>query len=151
MEYKWHNLCNRVYRTQAEYVRHRSDVNVKPKSCELAKHFHGYKEYNINRDLTVYILQDNVTGLPDRWEYFEDHWITRLTRKHGIEWTQSMMITDTDNDQLNCWKIQWLRWDSNPRPSGYLSAALLTALPSLGSSARVNPYLHGKFDTCDIM
>ena len=24
------------------------------------------------------------------------------------------MITDTDNDQLNYWKIQWLRWDSNP-------------------------------------
>ena len=29
----------------------------------------------------------------------------------------SMMITDTDNDQINL-KIQWLRWDSNPRPSG---------------------------------
>ena len=31
----------------------------------------------------------------------------------------AMMITDTDNDQLNYWKIQWLRLDSNPRPSGY--------------------------------
>ena len=31
----------------------------------------------------------------------------------------SVMITDTDNDQLNYWKIQWLRWDSNRRPSGY--------------------------------
>ena len=47
----------------------------------------------------------------------------------------SMMITDTDNDQLNYCKIQWLRWDSNPRPSGYWSAALPTALLSLGSSA----------------
>ena len=55
------------------------------------------------------------------------------------------------NDQLNYWKIQWLRWDSNPRPSGYWSAALPTALPSLRSSAWVNPYLHGTCDTCDIM
>ena len=55
------------------------------------------------------------------------------------------------NDQLNYWKIQWLRWDSNPRPSGSQSAALPTALPSLGSSAWVNPYLHRTCDTCDIM
>ena len=35
---------------------HRSDVNVKPKSCELAHHFHGNEECNINRHLKVYIL-----------------------------------------------------------------------------------------------
>ena len=65
---------------------HRSDINVKPKSCELAQHFHGNEECNINRDLKVYILQDNVTGPRDRREYFEDRWITRLDTKapHGM-------------------------------------------------------------------
>ena len=65
---------------------HRSDINVKPKSCELAQHFYGNEECNINRDLKVYILQDNVTGPCDRREYFEDRWITRLNTKalHGM-------------------------------------------------------------------
>ena len=65
---------------------HRSDINVKPKSCELAQHFHGNEECSINRDLKVYILQDNVTGPRDRREYFEDRWITRLDTKapHGM-------------------------------------------------------------------
>ena len=56
---------------------HRSYINVKPKSCELAQHFHGSKDCNINKDLNVYILQDNVTGSRDRREYFEDCWIMR--------------------------------------------------------------------------
>ena len=60
---------------------HRSDINVKPKSCELAQHFHRNEECNINRDLKVYILQDNVTGPRDWREYFEDRWITRLDTK----------------------------------------------------------------------
>ena len=59
----------------------RSDVNVKPKSCELAQHFLGNKDCNISRDLNVYIMQDNVIGPRDRKEYFEDHWITRLDTK----------------------------------------------------------------------
>ena len=33
--------------------------------------------------------------------------------------------------------------DSNPPPSNYYSAALPAALPSLGSSVQVNPYLQG--------
>ena len=50
------------------------------------QHFHGNEECNINRDLKVYILQDNVTGPRDRREYFEDRWITRLDTKapHGM-------------------------------------------------------------------
>ena len=60
---------------------HQSHVNVKPKSCELAQYFHGNKECNINRDLNVYILQDNVTGPRNRREYFEDRWIIRLDTK----------------------------------------------------------------------
>ena len=65
---------------------HPSDVNVKPKSYKLAHHFHGNKECNIKRDLIVYILQDNVTGLRDKREYFEDPWIMRLDTKapHGM-------------------------------------------------------------------
>ena len=60
---------------------HRSEVNVKPKSCELAQHFHENKEFNINRDLNVYILQNNITCPRDRREHFEDRWITRLDTK----------------------------------------------------------------------
>ena len=41
---------------------HRSDVKVKPKACELSQHFHNNKECSIDRDIKVYILQDNVTG-----------------------------------------------------------------------------------------
>ena len=60
---------------------HRSDVKVKPKACELSQHFHNNKECRIDRDLKVYILQDNVTGSWEKREYFEDHWITRLNSK----------------------------------------------------------------------
>ena len=47
---------------------HRSDVNVKPKSCELAQHFHGSHECHIKKDLKVYILQDNVIGSREKKE-----------------------------------------------------------------------------------
>ena len=39
---------------------HRSDVNVKPKFCELMQHFQGSHEFDIKKDLKVYILQENV-------------------------------------------------------------------------------------------
>ena len=38
----------------------RSDIKVKPKSCELSQHFHNSKECSIDGDLKVYLLQDNV-------------------------------------------------------------------------------------------
>ena len=60
---------------------HKSDVKVKPKACELSKHFHYNKECSIDRDLKVYILQDNVTGSWEKREYFEDRWITGLNSK----------------------------------------------------------------------
>ena len=41
---------------------HQSDVNVKTKAFELARHFHGSHECNIKKDLKVYILQDIVIG-----------------------------------------------------------------------------------------
>ena len=56
---------------------HRSDIKVKPKTCELSQHFHNSKEYSIDRDLKVYILQDNVTGSWEKRGYFKDRWITR--------------------------------------------------------------------------
>ena len=60
---------------------HRSDVKVKPKACELSQHFHNNKECSIDRELKIYILQDNVTGSWEEREYFEDRWITRLNSK----------------------------------------------------------------------
>ena len=71
---------------RSRFNEHRSDINVKSKSCELAQHFHGNKDCNLNRDLNFYILQDNITGPRDRREYFEDRWITRLDTKapHGM-------------------------------------------------------------------
>ena len=60
---------------------HRSDVNVKPKACELAQHFHGSYEFDIKKDLNVYILQDNVIGSREKTEFYEDRWITRFHSK----------------------------------------------------------------------
>ena len=65
---------------------HGSDVNVKPKACELAQHFHGSHECDIKKYLKVYILQDNVIGSRENKEFYEDPWITRLDTKspHGM-------------------------------------------------------------------
>ena len=60
---------------------HRSDINVKPKACELSQHFHNSKVCKFENDLKVYILQDNVEGAPDKREFLEDQWITRLNTK----------------------------------------------------------------------
>ena len=49
---------------------HRSDVNVKPKACELAQHLHESHECDIKKDLKVYILQDNVIGSREKKEFY---------------------------------------------------------------------------------
>ena len=65
---------------------HRSDVNVKPKACELPQHIQGSHECDIKKDLKVYILQDNVIGSSEKKEFYKDRWITRLDTKslHGM-------------------------------------------------------------------
>ena len=65
---------------------HRSDVNLKPKACELAQHFHGSHECDIKKDSKVYILQNNVIGSCEKKEFYEDLWITRNKTKspHGM-------------------------------------------------------------------
>ena len=60
---------------------HRSDVKVKQKACELSQHFHESKNCKIEKDLKVYILQDNATGTREKREFMEDRWITRLNTK----------------------------------------------------------------------
>ena len=40
---------------------HHSDAKIKPTACELAHHFH-HNTCDFNKELRVYILQDNVTG-----------------------------------------------------------------------------------------
>ena len=40
---------------------HRSDAKIKPTACELVHNFH-HNTCDFNKDLRVYILQDNVTG-----------------------------------------------------------------------------------------
>ena len=60
---------------------HRSDVKVKPKACELSQHFHESKNCKIEKDLKVYILQDNATDTREKREFMEDCWITRLNTK----------------------------------------------------------------------
>ena len=73
MHYHKHHLCSRMHTTQIDICQssqklnmrfndHRSDVNMKPKSCEFAQHFHGSHECDIKKYLKVYILQDNVIG-----------------------------------------------------------------------------------------
>ena len=60
---------------------HRSDVKVEPMSCELSQHFHKSKSCKIEKDLKVYILQNNATGTQEKGEFMEDRWITRLNTK----------------------------------------------------------------------
>ena len=61
---------------------HRSDLRVKPKACEPTQHFSQNKNCSINKDMKVYILQDNLEGSSfERMEFFEDHWMTRLDTK----------------------------------------------------------------------
>ena len=56
---------------------HRSDAKIKPTACELAHHFH-LNTCDFDKDLRVYILQDNVTGPKYQHEFLEDRWIMRL-------------------------------------------------------------------------
>ena len=60
---------------------HCSDVNVKPKACERSQHFHESKNCKIEKDLKVYIFQDNATGTREKREFMEDRWMTRLNTK----------------------------------------------------------------------
>ena len=59
----------------------RSDVKVKPKACELAQHFHESKNCKIEKDLKVYIHQDNATSTREKREFMYDRWITRFNTK----------------------------------------------------------------------
>ena len=88
-ECKQHKLIYAGQNSQKLNMRfdgHRSDVNVKPKACQLAKHFHGSHECGIKKDLNVYILQDNVIASHEKKEFYGDRWITRLYTKppHGM-------------------------------------------------------------------
>ena len=61
MHYHKHYLCSRMHTAQnvgqssqklnMRFNGHRSDVNVKPKACELAQHFHRSHECDIKKDL----------------------------------------------------------------------------------------------------
>ena len=68
---------------------HRSDVKVKPKACELSQHFHESKNCKIEKDLKVYILQNNATGTREKREFIEDRGITRLNTKSPNGITQT--------------------------------------------------------------
>ena len=57
---------------------HHSDVKGKPKACELSQHFHESKNCKIEKDLKVYILQNNATGTRDKSEFIENRWIMLL-------------------------------------------------------------------------
>ena len=57
---------------------HSSDVKVKPNARELSQHFHESKNCKIEKDLKVYILQNNATGTREKREFIDDRWTTRL-------------------------------------------------------------------------
>ena len=60
--------CNTKYTIYAaECTKHRSDVRVKPKACELGQHFSQSKNCKIDNDLRVYILQDNLEDSSRGW------------------------------------------------------------------------------------
>ena len=79
-----HNLIYVGHSSQklsGRFSGHHSDVKVKPKTCELSQHFHESKICKIEKDLKVYILEDNATGTREKREFMEDRWITRLNTK----------------------------------------------------------------------
>ena len=53
---------------------HRYDVKVGPNACES-------RSCKIEKDLKVYILQNNATGTREKREFVEECWITRLNTK----------------------------------------------------------------------
>ena len=79
-----HNLIyvgHSSHKLSGRFSGHCSDVKVKPKACKLSQHFHESKNCKIEKDLKVYILQDNATGTPEEREFMDDHWITKLNMK----------------------------------------------------------------------
>ena len=56
-----------------------SKSNQRP--YELSQHFHESTNCKIEKDLKVYILQNNATGTREKREFIEDRWITRLNTK----------------------------------------------------------------------
>ena len=51
------------------------------RSSMFSQHFHESKNCKIEKDLKVYILQDNATGTRKKREFMEDRWIIRLNTK----------------------------------------------------------------------
>ena len=77
-EYTEHNLIYIGHSSQklsGRFNGHRSEFKVKPKACELSQHFHESKNCKIEKDVKVYILQDNATGTRKKREFMEDRWI----------------------------------------------------------------------------
>lgn len=56
---------------------HRSDITCYPDRCELPNHFHT-NDCDFEKDLSVTILEQHVTGSREIREFHEDKWILRL-------------------------------------------------------------------------
>ena len=83
-ECKKHNLTyvgNSSQKLSGRFNGHRSDGKVESKASELSQHFHESKNGKIEKDLKVYIPQNNATGTREKREFIEDCWITRLNTK----------------------------------------------------------------------
>ena len=73
-----HNLIYVGHSSQklsGRFNSHSSDVKVKPNACELSQHFHESKNCKIEKELKVYILQNNATGTREKREFIENRWI----------------------------------------------------------------------------
>ena len=83
-EYTKHNLIyvgHSLQTLSGRFNLHRSDVKVETKACELSQHFYESKHCKIEKDLKLYILQNNATGTREKRQFTEDCWITKLNTK----------------------------------------------------------------------
>ena len=68
---------------------HRSDAKIKPTACELVHHFH-HNTCDFNKDLRVYILQDNVTGPNIKESFWKIAGSRGSTRGNLMDSTQTL-------------------------------------------------------------
>ena len=64
---------------QTRFSKHRYDYKERPQNSELAEHF--FKDHDFEKDMEIYILQDNIKDVNQR-KHLEDRWMCKLQTQH---------------------------------------------------------------------
>ena len=76
--YIGHTKCQ----LNTRFNNHRSHITAKPNSCELVNHFATNTACKFDKDLSVTILERNLSGPRQLRELQEDKWIFKLDTLH---------------------------------------------------------------------